>query len=236
MLLEQDAAFQEIADTGKQHPFAEGLGNVGIGTGIIALCALVFQRFGGKEDDGDVAGGQLPLERLAKFQAVHDGHHDVRHHQVRQFARGFFQGLPAVAGAQNAVFAFQQCANEAAKVCVVVHHQDGGTVAFAHAAGGLLLVAVLAEIGLLVALRIGRCRFAFAHAGAFLHQRKAKGKGGALAQRAFHAHAALVQLRYGFYQRQAYAGTVTGLIGFVEFLEDIRQLFRRDALSVIGNG
>ena len=57
MLFQLRPALQQIADTGQQHLLAEGLGDVGIGTGVIALGPLLIQRFGGKEDDRDMAGG-----------------------------------------------------------------------------------------------------------------------------------------------------------------------------------
>ena len=81
-VLQYETALQEITDTSKQYIGREWLGDIGIGSALIAFYLMLTKGTGREQDHRNMTGGGSAFDALAEFQTVHDGHHDVRNNQI----------------------------------------------------------------------------------------------------------------------------------------------------------
>ena len=65
---------------------------------------------------------------LAELQAVHHGHHHVRHNQVRHLFSGEFKSTLAVLGFQQSVLPLQDGPQIGADVGIVIYDEHRGSV------------------------------------------------------------------------------------------------------------
>ena len=70
-------------DPGPEHPRAEGLGDVVVGTPLEAGDHVALLALGGEHDDRHVASLGVALQPAAYLEAVHGRQHEVEHDEIR---------------------------------------------------------------------------------------------------------------------------------------------------------
>lgn len=122
-LLEPLAVEQKVLYPRNQHIVVEGLGDIGIGSVLIALYLLLVHGTCGEQYDGYVARHEVPLHVLAELQTVHHGHHHVGDNQVGHYLVGYVEALLAVLSLVDDVLGRQNGAQEDAYVGIVVDYE-----------------------------------------------------------------------------------------------------------------
>ena len=244
LLLQEDARVHQIVAARYQQVRVERLGDVVVRTGAQAFDVLLDGGACGEQHYRDVAGVEVALQLFAEFRARHLGHHHVAHHDVRHLLPHQFQSLFSVGRRQHPV----EGAEDARQ-----HLADGGVVFYDDHldVGHAPLRCVLLQFGLQQGGYFGRLRlFGLPHVFALLAdllgteltvaQLQADDEAAALAQFAFYANGAVVQLYDALRQCQTdacsgAAARAVRLFGLIETVEYLVRLLGVDAASGVRN-
>ena len=117
---------EHAADEGEQISGFEGLGDVGIGTDVETFDTFVERGLGGEQDDGDVAVGDIFLEKLAELQTIHAQHHHVADDEVGLELRHGGECFGGTALCEHIVVAAEDETQEIEDFGFVVDNEHGG--------------------------------------------------------------------------------------------------------------
>ena len=120
------AGFQQVADAAPEHAGREGLGQIGIGTGLITFAPRLIRVLCGEEHDGNMAHLHVLLDTGTEFDAVHHRHHDVADHQVRHRLEDGGPAFGAVLGQHDGIILPQGFPDIIPDVLVVLHDDQDG--------------------------------------------------------------------------------------------------------------
>ena len=114
--------------TAYQQGGTERFGHVGIGTIAYTLQLLLYAADGRKQDEGHVEQVVVATHLLQQFNAVHQWHLNVAHHQVEPFFAQDVERLHAILRRGDMEVFRQSAADILAHVLIVVHHQHAAVV------------------------------------------------------------------------------------------------------------
>jgi hypothetical protein len=120
-----EPASQHGLDPGRQHPGAEGLGDVVLGADFKAGDDVRVFTLGGQHDDRHGLGLGVGLQGLRHLQAVQPGQHEVQHDQVECLALQLLQGILAARRQRQLVaFTRQVEADQLQDILFIVYDQN----------------------------------------------------------------------------------------------------------------
>ena len=191
-----------------------------------------------------MGGDSLALYQPATFQSVHYGHHDVADDEVGHVAGGHFAALLSVGCGEDVVVVAERFAQEGLHVAVVVDDEDDGLILVEGVGGAVHAVDLFCYLRLRKAGGRGGGAGVLLNAPAVEGLRRVgnvvygegDGERGALAEGAFHADGAAVELHEGLGERKADARAVgVRPVGLEEAVEDVADVAGGDALAGVGH-
>ena len=116
--------FQQIADTRQKHLHIEWLGDIGIGSRLIASRPALICAPCREQDDRDMRGLYVLLDAAAHIRAVHPWHHHITHDDVRIFSFSHHRAFYSIFRRQHLIiYTAQFLGEEVREVFIILHHQ-----------------------------------------------------------------------------------------------------------------
>ena len=115
---------QEILDTGKKHLTVEWFGNIGIGSMLITLCAMLFQILRCEHNNRDMRGSGIRLQLFGKLQSVHNRHHHIADHQVGHLFYSYGQSLFTISSLKNNILILQKRTLILSDIGIIINNQN----------------------------------------------------------------------------------------------------------------
>ena len=123
-ILQELTLSQEILDTGEKHLAVEWFGNIGIGSMLITLCAMLFQVFRREHNNRDMRGSGIRLQLFGKLQSVHNRHHHIANHQVGYLFYSYGQSLFTIGGLKNNILILQKRTLILTDIGIIINNQN----------------------------------------------------------------------------------------------------------------
>ena len=126
IILSLPARLQKVGYAYQEQMVAEGLGDIGVSTMLIALDALRLLAAGGKQNDRNMTGHLILLDLRTEGESVHHRHHHIADNQVGHTLLSQTQTILSIRSLDDIVLTGKEHTQIAADILIVVDDKNGG--------------------------------------------------------------------------------------------------------------